>query len=88
MKTILGVIKLLGLIKKRNIAIAILAMLKLILLFFPDTLTLEQYEGVRDILDWALFGGAVHSIGRSVAESKKDTKEAKKADRIERRNSR
>ena len=85
MKTILGLIKLLGLIKKRNIAIAILAMLKLILLFFPDTLTIEQYEGVRDILDWALFGGAAHSIGRTVAEAKKDTKEAKKADRVERR---
>lgn len=78
MKNIITIIRLLKLLKKRNIAIAVIAIMRLVMLFFPDLLTTDQYIGVREIIDWALFGGAIHSFSKATLENKKAAKQSRR----------
>lgn len=57
-------------IKKRNIAIVLLVLLRVFQSFWPDKLTEDQAETIRWAIDSLLVVGAVHSVGRSVKTQK------------------
>ena len=69
--------KLLGKIKKRNIGILLLVLLRLFTAFFPESITPEQEDTVRWAIDILLMAGAVDSIRRTDTVKKIITKNNK-----------
>lgn len=52
-------------IKKRNLGIFALGALRLVTVFKPDLLSMDQAEAIRLGIDIILFGGTAHSLTRT-----------------------
>lgn len=52
-------------IKKRNIGIALLALVKIASLIWPEVVTTEISLNIREVVDYLLFGGMMHSLAKT-----------------------